>query len=241
MKDHRRRLVVALHAVTAVPADWRIQLNHFRRSRVGILLARRTRLARLLKPGLLIALTLAFLSGSVSQQEPGLVELELPLPLEDGMHVTWEEEREAFARELRRAFVLPMVNARSYADWIIEASDRQALDRYVLASLISAESDFISNAKSQVGAFGPAQIRRELWQGFCYGTNLNDPADNISCAAQILTYFVDRCGSLECALKSYNLGYKNHSNANAYYVAAGNRYVNKVERNLAKLNRSIDL
>lgn len=243
MNDQSRPLVsvAGLCNVTAVPAGWRRQLNRLLRSRIGILLGRRVRLASLLKPGLLIGLTLAFLSGTISQHEPDLVEIELPLALEDGMHVTWEEEQEAFAKELRRAFVLPLVDARSYADWIIEASDRQGLDRYVLASLISAESDFISNARSRVGAFGPAQIRRELWQGFCYGANLNDPADNISCAAQILTYFTDRCGSLECALKSYNVGYKNHSHANAYYVAAGNRYVDKVKRNLTKLNRSIDL
>ena len=192
-----------------------------------------------LKSASVVVLALVFLGGSSRDRVPEFIESALEISFDDRTTLTWDDEHEMFAKELRRAFALPMVQSRPYADWIIEAADRQDLDRYVLASLIAAESDFAVVAKSSVGAYGPAQIRRELWADFCYTADLNHPADNISCAAQIVTHLRDRCGSLVCALKSYNVGYKNRSNA--YFVAAGNRYVDKIEQNLTKLEKSFDL
>ena len=240
MKDHLRQLVVRI--ICPFESNlmyWRLFLVRSYLLYLVVRLKSKTKVSTMIKPVALTMVTLAFVSGLNSEQKPEVIETEISLPLVGELNITWQEEREKFAKELRLAFVLPLVDARSYADWIIEASDRQGLDRYVLASLVAAESDFVVDATSRVGAFGPAQIRRELWEDFCYATDLNSPGDNISCAAQILTYFRERCGSLECALKSYNVGFKNHSNANAYYVAAGNRYVGKVEQNLTKLDQSI--
>lgn len=150
---------------------------------------------------------------------------------------TWAEERDAFATDLKRAFHLEASVADEFAGWILEASARQALPRELLASLIMAESSFRKNVRSVMGAVGPGQIRPDLWGAWC-GEDVADPEENINCAARILAHYGEVCAQSAtdaeaCALRSYNVGYRNRNNP--YFVAAGDRYLAKIQRYLADL------
>ena len=84
---------------------------------------------------------------------------------------------------------------------------------------------------------GPAQVRPDLWRAWC-GADLADPGENIDCAALILARYVEACArdatdAEACALRSYNVGYRNRDNR--YFAAAADRYLAKIERHLADL------
>ena len=151
----------------------------------------------------------------------------------------WGEETAAFASKLVRGYGLRPEVAAEFAGWIIEAAVRQRLQPELVASLVMAESSFRKNVRSPSGAFGPAQVRTDLWHGFC-GGDLSDPEQNVYCGAQILGHYHDMCGRAAgaedaeaCALRSYNLGYGNRDNA--YFLGAGARYLAKIDRYLAPL------
>ena len=129
------------------------------------------------------------------------------------------------------AFDLSPVVAEEFAGWILEASARQQLAPELLASLVLAESTFRKNARSSVGAIGPAQVRDKYWGAFC-GGDLHQPADNIYCGAQILASFKDACGALRCALHSYNLGSNGARRASREPAKA--RYVAKIQNGLSR-------
>ena len=153
---------------------------------------------------------------------------------------TWAEERAVFAAHLERAFRLEPSIADEFGGWILEASTRQTLPPELLASLIMTESSFRKEARSAMGAVGPGQVRPDLWGAWC-GVNLADPGENVDCAARILAHYVELCAqnstdAVACALRSYNVGYRNRNNR--YYFAAADRYLAKIERYLDDL-RSI--
>ena len=150
---------------------------------------------------------------------------------------TWFEERDAFAARLARAFHLEPSVAEEFAGWILDASTRQALPPELLASLIMTESSFRKNVRSTTGAVGPGQIRPDLWRTWC-GADLTEPQENIDCAAFIVSHYVKVCAkdasdAEACALRSYNVGYRNRDNR--YFAAAADRYLAKIERHLADL------
>lgn len=151
----------------------------------------------------------------------------------------WNEETALFAGRLERGYGLRSQVAAEFAGWILEAAVRQRLQPELVASVVMAESGFRKHASSASGAFGPAQVRTDLWHGFC-GGDLTDPEQNLYCGAQILRHYHDRCdravGPADaegCALRSYNLGYGNHDNA--YFVGAAARYLAKITRYRAPL------
>ncbi|MDE0193528.1 MAG: lytic transglycosylase domain-containing protein [Gammaproteobacteria bacterium] len=153
---------------------------------------------------------------------------------------TWAEERAVFAAHLERAFRLKPSIADEFGGWILEASTRQTLPPELLASLIMTESSFRKEVGSAMGAVGPGQVRPDLWGAWC-GVNLADPEENVDCAARILAHYVELCAqnstdAAACALRSYNVGYRNRNNR--YYFAAADRYLAKIERYLDDL-RSI--
>lgn len=187
---------------------------------------------------LLLAVTCAFaVAGTAARADHErrvFVTVALPHSVN---RVTWAEERDAFAADLARAFHLKASVADEFAGWILEASARQALPRELLASLIMTESSFRKNVRSAMGAVGPGQVRPDLWGAWC-GANLADPEENINCAAQILAHYREVCAQSAtdadvCALRSYNVGYRNRDNR--YFVAAADRYLAKIERHLADL------
>ena len=186
----------------------------------------------------LLAASFAFVvAGTVARADYKryvLVTVALP---HSASRATWAEERIAFAGHLTQAFHLKASVADEFAGWILEASTRQALPPELLASLIMTESSFRKNVRSAIGAVGPGQVRPDLWGAWC-GANLADPEENINCAARILAYYGEVCAQSvtdaeACALRSYNVGYRNHNNR--YFIAAADRYVAKIQRYLADL------
>ena len=144
---------------------------------------------------------------------------------------TWEQRRVAFGWRVHEAFGIPIDRAVEFAGWILEAADRQQLAPELIASLVFTESSFRKQVRSPSGAIGPTQIKPHYWADFCGVSNLWDPEQNIYCGAQVLAYLEERCGGLECALASYNVGF------NARQRQSGLRYVSRIERHRSKIDQ----
>ena len=119
--------------------------------------------------------------------------------------------------------------AHEFADWILEAAERQHLAPELLASLVVTESSFRKSVRSNVGAIGPTQVRPDYWGDFCgQAEDLHDPEQNVYCGAQVLSHLLERCsGEIDCALAAYNVG------PYASRAAAASRYVKKIDRYLS--------
>lgn len=144
-----------------------------------------------------------------------------------------QTEVNQFGHKVSSAFGIKRETAAEFADWIIEASERQSLTPELLASLVITESSFRKHVRSNVGAVGPAQVRPDYWSAFCGASDLTDPEQNIYCGAQILSHLMERCdGDQACALAAYNVG------PYAKREKAARRYVTKVDRYLASLQEA---
>ena len=75
-----------------------------------------------------------------------------------------------------------------------------------------------------------------FWRGFCGVPDLAQPRDNVHCGALILASFVERCGDVQCALESYNVGPRAARQASSR--GARQRYVAKVDASLALFGTS---
>lgn len=142
-----------------------------------------------------------------------------------------------FGSRVSNAFGIEGQVANEFADWILEASERQGITPELLASLVVTESSFRKHARSNVGAIGPTQIRPDYWGNFCGTKDLTDPEQNIYCGAQVLSHLLERCeGDQSCALSAYNVGlYAKHGGAAKRYVAKIDRYLST----LAKVETSL--
>tara|TARA_A100001037_G_C15138027_1_gene632136 strand:- start:1409 stop:2029 length:621 start_codon:yes stop_codon:yes gene_type:complete len=159
----------------------------------------------------------------------GMQSHDFPLVLNNG-DMTWENQVSDFAKDISRAFNLDIGTSRDFSGWILEASQRHKIVPELLAGLIFAESSFRKNARSPVGAIGPAQVRPEFWAKFCGSADLEDPENNIYCGAQILSYFIEQCGELVCGLAAYNVGiYSDRKGAAKRYVAKVGRYRDRLK------------
>lgn len=142
-----------------------------------------------------------------------------------------QAEVDRFGDQVSVAFGINETVAAEFADWIIEASERQDIAPELLASLVLTESSFRKQVRSNVGAVGPAQVRPDYWSSFCGAEDLNDPEQNIYCGAQILGYLLERCsGDRACALAAYNVGpYADRAGAAKRYVTKVDRYQDHLE------------
>jgi soluble lytic murein transglycosylase-like protein len=136
----------------------------------------------------------------------------------------WGETVDEFAHRVSQAFGVRRSEASEFASWILEAAERQGIDPELLASLVHTESTFRKHARSHRGAVGPAQVKPKVWSEFCGTSNLLDPAENIYCGAQVLSFLRDECGNDLCALRAYNTGNP------AAGLHAARRYVAKIDR-----------
>ena len=138
-----------------------------------------------------------------------------------------------FSVRLVKGFGVKPEVASEFSGWILEASERQKIHPDILASLLITESSFRKNVISHAGAVGPAQVIPKYWSEYCgvSEAHLSDPEANVHCGAMVLAYFKDRClGSLQCALRAYNVGLHNQR----LYEAA-QRYLTKIRKYLARL------
>ncbi len=138
-----------------------------------------------------------------------------------------------FGQQVSSAWGIRRETAAEFADWILEASERQGIEPELLASLVKTESSFRKHVRSHVGAIGPAQVRPEFWSAFCGTSELDDPEQNIYCGAQVLAHLMERCeGDRVCALRAYNVGPYSKRDG------AARRYVSKVDRYLSSLQEA---
>lgn len=190
--------------------------------------------------GVLAALAALAASSSLFARDDGRTEIFIDIPDPAYERPTWTEERATFGFRLAEGYGLDDALAEEFAGWILEASTRQDLKPELLASLVMTESSFRKQARSSMGAIGPAQVQPLLWNEFC-SVDLMNPEENLYCGAQILAYYEQRCTLVTltpedvqaCALRSYNVGYRNRNND--YFMPAANRYVAKINRHLAPL------
>lgn len=174
--------------------------------------------------GLLLGAAVAATAVVVNVVVPqGYDRIAFAIPAAEHANVPWQSEVNAFGHKVSRAFGVRPSTANEFASWILEAAQRQHLEPELLASLVHTESTFRKEALSSVGAVGPAQVRPNFWSRFCGSSNLHDPAENIYCGAQVLSYLRDRCGDDTCALKAYNVGPYSEQ------IQAARRYVAKID------------
>lgn len=153
----------------------------------------------------------------------GYERIAFAIPAAEHIHRPWQTEVDEFGDRVAQAFGVRRSTANEFASWILEASARQELEPELLASLVHTESTFRKEALSSVGAIGPAQVRPIFWSTFCGSSNLQDPAENIYCGAQVLSHLRDRCGDDVCALQAYNIGMYSQQ------IQAARRYVAKID------------
>ena len=172
----------------------------------------------------LMAAVLATIGVANLGVHQGYERMSFALPAPEQTRMPWNSEVDAFGHKVARAFGVRRSTATEFAGWILEASERQELEPELLASLVLTESSFRKDVRSHVGAIGPAQVRPEYWSGFCGIANLQDPAENIYCGAQVLSHLKERCGDEGCALEAYNIGIYGQREK------AARRYVSKIDR-----------
>jgi hypothetical protein len=145
-------------------------------------------------------------------------------------------EEEILKEKLIKRYALNYKKAEQYAKIIAKVSDEHDIPSDLLAALIRTESNYSNKAVSHKKAIGPTQIIARYWKKDC-AENLFDIANNIQCAAIILTQYKERCrNNWSCALKMYNIGPTNYYKKNAFYNKAGLRYLTKITHNLKLLN-----
>lgn len=94
-----------------------------------------------------------------------------------------------------------------YGRFIGESARRYELDALLLAALVEAESSFLPDAVSPVGAVGLTQVMPATAQWLGQPGDLTDPTANLEVGARYLRRLLDRFdGDLELALAAYNAG-----------------------------------
>lgn len=184
-----------------------------------------------------LALAVALGIGGKPAAARVVVPLEPPALAAGSVLPSWDSEVGAFALRLSEAFELPLAEAVRYSSWILEAAARQDLPPELVASLIAIESEFRADARSAIGAIGPAQVVPRYWSSFCGSEDLSVPEENVYCGAQILAHYMERCGGFVCALEMYNVGPRNVRKA--AYAGARARYIAKVSASLDRLDPSL--
>ena len=181
--------------------------------------------------GMVVTLmTLSFSLGNVISHQ-GYETVAFATPAHGGRLIR-QTEVAHFGNRVSSALGVRNEVAHEFADWILEASERQNLSPELLASLVVTESSFRKSVRSNVGAIGPTQVRPDYWGEFCgQAEDLHDPEQNVYCGAQVLSHLLERCtGDIACALSAYNVG------PYARRAAAANRYVKKIDRYLSSFD-----
>ena len=94
-----------------------------------------------------------------------------------------------------------------YGRFIGESARRHELDALLFAALVEAESSFLPDAVSPVGAVGLAQVRPTTARWLGQPGDLTEPTANLEVGAQYLRRLLDRFdGDFELALAAYNAG-----------------------------------
>ncbi|MFP3938949.1 MAG: lytic transglycosylase domain-containing protein [Acidobacteriota bacterium] len=94
-----------------------------------------------------------------------------------------------------------------YGRFIDESARRHELDALLFAALVEAESRFLPDVVSPVGAVGLAQVMPATARWLGQPGDLTEPTANLEVGAQYFRRLLDRFdGDLELALAAYNAG-----------------------------------
>lgn len=166
--------------------------------------------------------------------KPKKITYSIPLAIEvtENSYHKYERKVSRLSEKLVRAYDVPEDFSQNVADWILVATVHSGVPTQLLASVIMTESSYNPASVSRVGAVGLGQIRMKFWRNECPYADL-DSGENIKCTALILRHYYNTYCNEDwiCALKAYNLGPSNFNKKR--FVAAGNRYVTKILRNIA--------
>jgi soluble lytic murein transglycosylase-like protein len=94
-----------------------------------------------------------------------------------------------------------------YGNAIEETAEKHRVDGLLLAALVQAESSFLPDAVSPVGAVGLTQVMPATAHWLGERGDLTDPDSNLEVGALYLSRLLERFdGNLELALAAYNAG-----------------------------------
>lgn len=146
--------------------------------------------------------------------------------------------RLALKETIRTHYRLQETRSENFSHWILNAHKQTDVPIGFITALIASESSFRYNARSSVGAIGPAQVRPSDWQAFC-GLDLKDPEQNILCGAKALHHLYQSPACKEdwaCAFAHYNVGRGNLLKNR--FPGAAERYIVRIK---SKLNMAPEL
>lgn len=144
----------------------------------------------------------------------------------------------ALKETIRTHYRLQETRSDNFSHWIFDAHKQTDVPIGFITALIASESSFRYDARSSVGAIGPAQVRPSDWQAFC-GLDLKDPEQNILCGAKALHHLYQSPACKEdwaCAFAHYNVGRGNLLKNR--FPGAAERYIERIK---SKLNMAPEL
>ena len=102
-----------------------------------------------------------------------------------------------------------------YTEYVEKYSKENGVDKFLIYAIIKTESNFDSNAVSNVGARGLMQIMDETFQWIRYRTGdseeieyetMFDPEQNIRYGSYLIGYLLNYFGSMDEAICAYHAG-----------------------------------
>lgn len=124
------------------------------------------------------------------------------------------DERELYVGSIREIYKVHF--PKVLVDYVYKESNRRGVDYHLVMGLIAAESSFLPNQVSRVGAVGYTQVWPKWHKERIGGRNINDPYVNIQVGIDYLVECLDRRGDLYRALECYN-GSDSKPSADRYY------------------------
>lgn len=164
-----------------------------------------------------MAPALALLEGTAKMQEA-------PEETPEALTVEYDAVHEGSPRHLvaeyiSRTFRIPMREARQITDWAVEIGEARDLDPLLILAVIGTESSFKPTARSHAGAEGLMQVMTSVheakFDAFGGREAAFDPYANMVVGTDILSYLIQRTGSVRRALKWYS-GAANLENDRGY-------------------------
>lgn len=135
-----------------------------------------------------------------------------------------------------QSFKIGRKEASDIAVAAIGASDKYQLDVELVIAVMGAESSFQWKAVSKKKAHGLMQVKPKWWKNVA-PHDMTTKVGNVYAGAYVLAYYRDRLGSIDEAVKAYNVGitdYMKGANTEAadrYYdrVASVNKKFNEMD------------
>ena len=112
--------------------------------------------------------------------------------------------------------ILKLFYRTEYSDYVEKYSQEYDIDKYLIYSIIKAESNFDSNAQSNKGAIGLMQIMDKTAKDLVdeetdyeVGITLFNPEKNIELGTKYFRYLLDIYNNIELSITAYNAGIGN--------------------------------